>query len=348
MDFNQPEVAEAEVEPAIVCANCNVPVDHSGSGTPLCISCRDHFVKYPIPLWIKLFGLGILLILFISFIGLPQSLSTGIHFKRGKKAAEDHNYITAQKEFQAVASQYPGYLEAQAQLFVAAYHNRDLPTLFATSNKLEGKRIDDESLFNLVNRLMLDIKDDFPSDSFTTLIQRYGSYDSIPESTFRSFLQNNEFDYFALVAFASRASGWKDYRLADSALNIALDHNGHNQNALAMKITVKRQLKEVDSAYYFVDRILSVNKESVYALSAKSRILLSEKKDDEALRLAKQALSLKEDDGYALASVALALHFKGDLSGRDDLVKRAAKDSTMTFYFTYVNDVISGKENLRN
>ena len=255
MEPIHPDITEPEIQSPPGCANCNQVIEYTGTGTPLCAPCREIFIRYPIPLWIKLFGLGILLVLVISFIGLPQSLSTGIHFKRGKKAAENHNYIAAQKEFQLVANNHPDYLEAQAQLFAAAYYNRDVQTMFSTSRKLEGKTIDNEALMERVNRLLADLKDDFPSDSFSVLVRNYGSYDSIPEPVFRNYLQSTEFDYFALVSFAGNMFDAENYRSADSALNLALDHNDHNQNAIAMKISVKRQLKQLDSANFFIDRI---------------------------------------------------------------------------------------------
>ena len=66
------------------------------------------------------------------------------------------------------------------------------------------------------------------------------------------------------------------------------------------------------------------------------------------MTLAKKAHALNKEDGYALATLALALHFKGDLHQRDELMKMATKDSALSYYFTYVTDVITGKESLRN
>jgi hypothetical protein len=127
---------------------------------------------------------------------------------------------------------------------------------------------------------------------------------------------------------------------------LAFDRN--NQNALAMKIPLKREMLQFDSSYYYANRILKINKQSLYALASKVRTLLKEKKDEDALKLAEYTYNMNKRDLYSMSSLAMAYHYKNDTAKRDAIIAAIEKDSTAASYSTYVKDVISGKENFRN
>jgi hypothetical protein len=116
--------------------------------------------------------------------------------------------------------------------------------------------------------------------------------------------------------------------------------------ALALKITAKRELLQFDSAHFYAEKLLAVNRQNVYALSTKARILLKQKKDQEAL--AKQGYQLNDQDGHSTATLAMAYHFTNDTKGRDALLKKAESDTTIAEYITVAKDIISGKESFRN
>jgi hypothetical protein len=76
--------------------------------------------------------------------------------------------------------------------------------------------------------------------------------------------------------------------------------------------------------------------------------MLKEKKDAEALKLAKETSALDEKDTYAQATLAMAYHYNNNPASRDVVLQKMAKDSSAASMLTYVKDVISGKEFFRN
>src|SRR5439155_25895657 len=116
---------------------------------------------------------------------------------------------------------------------------------------------------------------------------------------------------------------------------------------LYMKTSVKRELDQFDSAHYYCDRILSLNKESSYGMASKARTYLMQKKDQEGLRWALKSNEPDRMEPYSLATLALAYHFNNKPGERDKLVEASKKDSTQAAYMQYVIDIMQGKEKFR-
>jgi hypothetical protein len=349
MESNKEALSSIEEQEQIVCASCKSVLSRNHFKVPLCADCRNNFIKFPIPVWIKAFGTGILIILAFSLSQLSKNLTTGIHLQRGKEAAKGHNFLTAQNEFEQVVQKEPGYIEGQGRLLLAAYYNNDLTTLGNVYQKLVNKNFENEDLYGEINSVAQHLNTYYPSDSFLVVMEEYnGKVDSIPGKAFQDFFAKNSEDYFAITAYASNTFDQKNYKVTDSLLNTVLAFDRNNQNALAMKIPLKREMLQFDSSYYYANRILKINKQSLYALASKVRTLLKEKKDEDALKLAEYTYNMNKRDLYSMSSLAMAYHYKNDTAKRDAIIAAIEKDSTAASYSTYVKDVISGKENFRN
>lgn len=330
------------------CANCNHPVIEPGYPTPLCSDCRTKFIKYPIPTGIKIFGIAIALLVAFSMFSLPSNLSAGLHFERGVEAISGKKYMTALRELSDVIDKKPNFLEAKEYLAIAAFHNGNI-TLFAQMvGQLEGKQVDDEELLSTLNSLILKGEDYLPSDSFFQLIETYHSIDSIPLSEIEAFVLRHPGEPFATSRLASMLFDQNRFGETDSLLNMLLAVDPSYLNALAIKPSVKRQLKQFDSAHYYCRQILVRNPESSYGLASRARTFLMEGKDGEGLKWALDANAIEPDNGYVMATLSLAYHFSNKATESAGLMDKLRKDSSNFSYLEYVEDVISGKEKFRN
>jgi len=138
------------------------------------------------------------------------------------------------------------------------------------------------------------------------------------------------------------------FAAADSVLNTVLKDNPYHYTALAIKAPLKRERQQFDSSYYFIDQMLALNREDAFALASKARTLLKQHKDNEAFKMARQSLDVSPSSAYGLATMALIYHYRNDISKRDALMARAQKDSSLTESFSYVNNIVSGKEKFRD
>ena len=110
------------------CASCGHTIIEPGYPTPLCKDCRTKFIRFPIPLPIKIFAGAVALALLVSMYRLPGNFSVAVHYKRGTAAVKNRNYLTAQKELGKVIKRLPGYDDAKEYQAIAAYYNQDLST----------------------------------------------------------------------------------------------------------------------------------------------------------------------------------------------------------------------------
>lgn len=344
------EVQQEEPVSFSTCANCGCTLHFRPAKTPLCEDCRNLFIKYPIPNWIKGFSVLIVAILIFSLFSLSKNLLTGIHYNRGLIAAKQKNFLTAEKEFSEVVKKEPGYKEAQSRLLVASFYNNDLQAMNNAFEKIKDEEFDQkDDLFNEVELILSKAVNYIPKDSFIAVMQKHNTQlDSIPEAEYLSYLGKNNADLFATTAYAGLLQDGKRYRESDSILSTILAVDPEYSRAISLKIPGKREQNQIDSAYYYIDQLLKINHEDIYALSAKVKVLLKEKKDEEALQLAKECLRMDNKNVYALGSMALAYHFKNDVKNRDAVINTLSKDSAAAGILTYVKDVISGKETFRN
>jgi tetratricopeptide (TPR) repeat protein len=348
--IEQPHLPEESGTPdGPLCAGCERPLYELTGRTPICSECREAYIRYPIPKWIRIFGAAILVLMAVGLTRLPGNLSAAIHQKRGERAMAEHRYSTAQKELQLALKAQPDYLEANLRLMVAAYYNEDFDLAARTGQKLEGHKIDNQELYEAASDVAAKINRHYPSDSLQAFVlaQPEPPYE-IPEASWARYLENHPSEDFIALLRAAAAVDRKQYYLAQDLMRNTLALDPEYTRGLQQMVTIKRELNQFDSAHYYADRLLALNREMPASFGTKARILLKQHKDGEAGKVLQEGLRIDPKDGYCLATLALLYHYQGDEGHRDALLQKAAKDTTISGQFEYVNKVISGQESFRN
>jgi tetratricopeptide (TPR) repeat protein len=345
-----PETVTDEVTEQ-TCIGCKSPDILQGYPNRLCAECRESYIKYPIPSWIKAFGAAIALLVVFSSINVYKNLIVGIHYERGVKAENGKRYLTAQKEFEKSLTKLPDNADARAHLLIAAFHNQDFLTLAKCSELLEGKTFEDQELFQKAELIFSLAPKYFPDDSLRTFSEKYGQVkDGIPEAALQEYYAKHPDDFTAALQYAALLMNEKQFDKADTICEGLLKNDAEYTPALMLLSASKRYQHDAQGALTFIDRLLEINKEDIYALSSKARVMVMLKKDKEALELALQAKHLAEIDPFNIATLAIVYHYNHNVTERDKLIAMAksSKDSTMTTYFSYAMDIINNKEKLRD
>lgn len=326
------------------CANCGSSFVEPGYHTPLCSDCRESFIRYPIPNWIKAFGGGVALVLIFALVNLPSQLSLGVHLARGKKAVDEHRFVTAQKELQAFTAKVPESDEALEHLLIATYYNHDLRMFDSVLDKLEGRSVEENMLYDRVQHLINQSAHYYPADTVSmNFLRNYKDFDSIPDADLSSFVSTHD-DISLRCTYAQRLYDRDEYDACDSVLRDLLHKDPEFWPALRLISGIKRLQDSLDVSIKYCNRMLSLNKEDVNAMCIKARTLIKQNKQQEAMGLVNKVLEQDKDNGYAKATLALAYHFSNQTAQRDQLMQQMQKDSITAAYLVYVNDVVSGKE----
>jgi tetratricopeptide (TPR) repeat protein len=308
MQEQLPEVTmESHHQDKRLCKNCQVNESIEGYSNPLCLNCRQLFINYPIPPWIWLFAAGILVIMVVGMVRMPTYVSAAIHLSRAEKAMDANLYLTAQRELQQVLTITPDNLPANARMFVAGFHNRDMPATMGAYNKLVNKHIEDSDLLQEVNDAITRIESRIPQDS--TLNRQIEEVKDSPEKLKRLFAEldstNSPDVLVAGTLIANKLYDFQDYAAIERILEKVLERQDDYYDALGLMTAVKRNLGKYDEALQICDILLIDNQEDVSIISQKARIELKHKQDDQAALYARTAMLVNKDDILAQEAQAM-------------------------------------------
>jgi hypothetical protein len=141
-----------------LCQQCQVNPILEGYPNPLCASCRKQFIHFPIPLWVKGFGAGVIVLVLIGLISFPKQIGIGIHMKRAETALSSRKYLTAQKELQKVLIAAPEMKTAKSDMLIASYYNMDMRSFVSTLNELKDVTFENSIDFKTAQALVDDVK----------------------------------------------------------------------------------------------------------------------------------------------------------------------------------------------
>ncbi|WP_345949756.1 hypothetical protein ABDD95_23190 [Mucilaginibacter sp. PAMB04274] len=339
-DLNPSPESQERAKP--VCAQCGSEAILAGHNARLCAECRNMFIKYPVPMWVKLFGAGVVILMLVSLALSPQNFKATIALSRAEKQEKAHNYVSEQQELQQALGIVPNSTEVLAHMLIASFYNGDFDTYGRVLDKLNGKEFDDKELLKEVDDLTAYTADYYPSDSLTKLTKRYPQ--GVPNAVYEQYIKTNPSDLFAQYSYTSGFFAKENYVKSDSLLRQIISVNPHHMYALFMLSITKRELNQLDSSVHYCNRMLDDNHQSVMALSSKARTLLKQKHLKEGMGMALQADRLDPKFYYNKATMAIAYHLNHNIIERDKLVKQAEKDTVLAGYMSYANELISGKK----
>jgi len=337
------------------CASCGQPAMPGDHPTPLCADCRDHFVRFPIPHWVRAFAGAVVILVLFSLYTFPKNISAAIALEKGKKAEKEKKYVTAQREMEDVLEKIPRNVEARGHLIIDAFYNSDYEAMGEQYEYVRYSSFDDHDLVGQIDYVMSKSSPLFvdSTDSFPKFRKAHPDLQLVPDTTWKNYMGKNPHDILALSAYGNILYDSGRFELCDSCMRQVLLLDRENEAAFGMLSAVKRKQHKPDSALYYNDRLLAINKELPYGLESRARTLLMLRRDKEALALAKEGFELGNKDLYSQTTLILAYHFNGLATDRDDLIKEATvaaanADSSDRKAFHYAMDVVNNKEKFRD
>jgi len=331
------------------CISCGNPDVLKGYPNALCAECREKYIKYPIPLWVKAVGGGIVLTIVILLFSLPKNFSAAINYERAVKAEEAKNYVTEQQTLNGVVKAMPNYIEAKAHLLIAAFYNGDFQTVAIVASQISGKPFDDDALLSKTNRVMDMAETYFPSDSLSKFLKQYpDSAGPVPEDAYLQFLKQNPNDELGKFMYASYLDNQKRNVAADSILSGILDKDPDNLRVLCYEGGLKRVMNDAVASLRYYNHALEINNQCAGAFAGKARTALKQQQPKLGLEYALKSVAIDSADDYNQCTLIMAYHFNNKLHERDELMTRFNKNTSKasSLYFKYAVDVINNKDSL--
>jgi hypothetical protein len=330
-------------QPAIeLCRSCGTQPVVGEQPNPLCDSCRMKFIRFPIPVWVKGFGIAVLILVLLGLFSFPKQLMTGIHMKRAENAIAKKKYLTAERELEKVLASAPEMKNAKLDLLTASYYTMDLATLVNMVNSLKGVSFEKDAHFSAAEDLATEALKFFPSDSLFDLMQQKTDSAKTRE-LMKSYVVQHAEESYAVCTYIDSYSEKESKEWCDSMIDKLLQTDPNNTKALMTAIYLARQQHRYDSALNYCQQLLNQNAECSYAMAARARIFMAQNQITKGIELSKKACALDSTDGYSQATLALGYHLNNQPAERDKLIASKATDSTISAYMEYVKDVANHK-----
>lgn len=347
MENNQLPENPGSAEPK-GCVNCGSHLVEENFPTRLCSGCRELFIKFPIPIGIKLFGTGVGLVLIFAMFSIPNNFMLAKHLEKGKQYEAKKQYKSAQREFSDVVRQAPDNLEANEHLAIAAFYNLDLEKFVKTVDKMQGKKVEDEALYNQLSDLITRAKGFYPDEELEEVLMKYNKKGEVPDSVYTNYLKEKPDNEFALYFYAARLYERNNLVGADSIFQRLLTVDDQHLLALRWMATIARRRGQFQESAQYCNKIIDANKEAGYAYASLARTYLKQNKLAEGLRIAQKSVDIDKEDSYNEATLAIAFHMNKQTAKRDDVIKelKQRKDSSVTGDLEFAMDVISQKDSL--
>jgi hypothetical protein len=328
------------------CVSCKAKPALVGYPTALCSDCRRHFIRFPIPLWIRIFGVAVLLIVLFACVFLPRQLSTGIHKARGEKAESEHRYLTAYKEFKLAEKGLPDNTELRAHLVITGIYNENDDDIHKYGRLITDKSLDNEDLNRDLNKASEVLDYYILSEQMKDLNERFP--DGIPDTAFQHALDKHPDDYIVQYYWAMNLDLKEDLPGAAKAASTILYKNPMDVPALKLADQVAVERKLYDSALDYCDRMLALNQENLFALSGKARNLLRLGRVKEAEGPAETGYKLDDTSAYTVGTMALLYHCQKQDAKARPLIQQLQKDHNPddSAKVNYVLGVINGTRSL--
>ncbi|WFD09618.1 tetratricopeptide repeat protein [Tepidibacter hydrothermalis] len=333
-------------EEKVICCNCEEEEALKDYPTDLCKNCREAYIKYPVPMWIKALSVIVLIVVIFSLMHFKSSLIGAVNYERGLKAEKELKYVTAQNAYKKALDQFPKSELLKSRLFIASVKGDNLDE----SDKIYDEILEityydsDKDLFNEVQTAVdLYGKHFFITEEIEKIIGNETLSMSQVISTIENLTKSNKSENscgaYYYLGTAYYANG--EYEKAISAFNSAYSINPEIYFFKIPIATCYSDLDNYEKAKEVLKETFIFNKEYGPAYVSLSFINLKEHNYDEALKNAKEAYSINKNNLNAIEAIVISNHYLKNENERDKYIKILEENNYSDI--DRVKDIVNGK-----
>ncbi|MGE5397439.1 MAG: tetratricopeptide repeat protein [Chitinophagales bacterium] len=301
--------------PDNVCQSCGSTEIENEYEFPLCTECRNRFSSQPLPKWISVVSLLILVIMAVALARFPKAIDAAVDFERGQRAEKARLYATATREYQKAVKIYPKSTLLLARLCVSEYENGEAIKAGETFSQLAGRKADEE-LVNEINPIIQTIDElYYPNESLMKVLK--DSNNKPGTDVLIKYIADNPDNIIACEMLASDYFDQKNYVEAEKLVLKIIKQSPDYKPAIYLLAAIYRERSDYEKCRNCCNQMLNLNAEDYYAYKSLAEIELKLHNDVNGLRLAKKAVDIQPHDGQNLAILALAYHYNGKIAERD-------------------------------
>lgn len=355
-EYKSYENARQEVYDDDVCRNCGDSHIIKGYTIPLCEKCRKAYVRFKVPMSIKVFTAIIFAVFILAMLKFPASLGVGIDYERGMRADKELKCQTALKYLTKAQSEYPDSMIINGRIFIdLAKCTKYSEAVKLFDEKIAGKEISDEALYQDIDEMYQRVF--MPNDNYDELMQiTNNKSQSSTESVIKQLEDYNQKYPKSVEGLAYLGNILFDQGKFNEARDLELKALSLQPDRDDIRLSLAgtyRQTGELDESMNECKYVLeNVNSENTVAIGSISRLYLKKHQFKEALDYAKKALEIDGEDEYNIETIAMAYHFANMIKERDAAVEKIKNlkydETTKQSDLEFLQEVFNGTSKLYN
>ncbi|MHB8964239.1 MAG: tetratricopeptide repeat protein [Saccharofermentanales bacterium] len=313
----------------------------------LCYDCREQYIRYPVPRWIRIAMAAAAAVVVFAMISAPVAIRDYKTFHQSMESYNDKDYNTAVNGYLAITGNRANSMKINERLFLAyAKAQRFYDAFMLLDEKMAGKDASDET-YEEINAYIELI------DSYYYTIEKTNSVfdmDDIP-GTMKALeaLENDEEISDAVLLFYK-----SQLNIHGSELDLAVA-----QQKEACRIeprftflnaylgNLQRRAGDYGQAAATYRAALEVNGDDETALVGLGVLELLQGDNAEALKFIKEAYDLNKNGDFVAGAYAVALHTSGK-TGEAQIVYNEYKNSEYYMEDTVIADYLADKATLED
>ncbi|MHB1452774.1 MAG: tetratricopeptide repeat protein [Saccharofermentanales bacterium] len=350
-DSTQHDFGAQEEEPIdeVHCAVCKVS-ERDRSENPdsvLCSACREQYIRYPIPRWIRIAMAAVAVIVVFAMISTPVAIRDYKIYHQSTESYNNKDYNTAVNGYLAINSNRAGSMKINERLFLSyAKAQRFYDAYVLLDERMAGKDASDET-YDEINSY-IELIDSY----YYTVEKANSSFDEndIPGSmkALEALKGDEEISGAVLLFYMSQLNiynGTLDLAVAQQKEACRAEPRFTFLNAYLGNL--QRRVGEYGQAAETYRAALMVNGDDETALVGLGVLELLQGDNDEALKYIKEAYDLNKNGDYVAGAYAVALHTSGR-TGEAQIVYNEYKNSEYYMEDDVIADYLADQATLED
>lgn len=302
-----------------ICVLCKItPIDKTESNySQLCSSCREKYIKYPIPKGVFAFLAVVLVLVIFGSLNYFSVLKDYKNLKEAEKFFESRNYLQASKIFSNLKVNYQNSEKINEKLFISSVKSGNNQLAINTYNDSFADKKVPQDVYNSIDRYYKFIDVFFETENKLIEITKDLKEEEI-DNKIEELFNSDKSNYIVEYYLALRKYIAKKYDKSAELLESSYSKNNDFVLAIDSLSKTYRRLKMYDKAIECSEKALNYNKDDVFALDSLSVIDMLKNNNSEALIKATMAYDLDKYQPYVSETYAVALYVN---SKKEDAIK---------------------------
>lgn len=312
------------------CRKCGIrTIDKSDNpNSELCTQCREEAIHYPIPKWIYLVGVGILLLLAVSFIGFPQNLKTFRLIEGSTQRANKGYVYSTLSELESMLKKAPKKRIAVKMVDIAMAHGYYDYAAYGIDTYLVGEDVSDSEYTRITNYI----------DKLNCYYNTYDQYEQMISDTSPTSESANRQIINQLKGLLNRPEYLNEtlyyymgYTATDEGERCEYFEKCYEldptyTDAAAQIANSYRREGDIETAREYLESAYAENRESASVLRSKAVIEMLSGNNEEAVQLAKEAYELNPNEWYVADTYLVAVATNGEVEDAKSMKKEFETD----------------------